>query len=779
MLPATKTCYNCLLGSILFIFLSLGIYAQGPVILKTDSVTGIRPELKESFLVPTHYVDQIRKIFHINILKDPELKQKFSAFRNNPVDLKEMTKQYTLHANQNLLSHQSVFSHLSSSSIWSIGGVPMAVTFNDERSLSDLPYSRSTFSLHYKRKHLLKDLQDKVLKNVDVNQFLEGLEDPLMAIKAQAEMALKKDLSLINHKYSNLLSVSISSIPGVDELLSQDFSYLKEKFLNTEYIASILAKERMLAQLIALKNVGGEADSATLANLSADVTVYKGINEIVGVLAEHKVKWEKSGLLEKIKEWEVFRSVRLQELLNDPANVLTLVRKKFNLSGIQRTFLKLDKLKFGNSSENTGDLSLKGFLNKGITAEFLNKNNFLQLLNGKFGDINTIRDQGIVSNIFSSSGAAKAIRLGKGSKEKAFSHISVATFDQSLGGLSGPGLPELQAAWKSLVTTFSKQVLIGDRGIFFAEVSKSSTVFNRTENDNPVNGNNLLEKPEGGDFLSNIAVSVQYENEHPKSGLSYQINLQKVSSGYDNPGNSFLRSGSSEVSMRARKTLVDRKVTMSLRGSMRNYDQGTKWRHLYAMADLRWKFRRGQFVQLRYSPSTMSRLSGIRSKVSDLSRFSLSTNITTRLTKSTIRHNINLFMQRNSYFGTGYEFKNNSLGISLYENIAIGNRLIYFNTVYNHSTNQADFALFNSSLLTEAGFSYPLTRYLNASSALAYQSVTGWFKKIGIRQSINGTLHERFIVNLFFDAGPTRQTGQFQEQSFLRGELGLIYLFKQ
>lgn len=364
-------------------------------------------------------------------------------------------------------------------------------------------------------------------------------------------------------------------------------------------------------------------------------------------------------------------------------------------------------------------------------------------------------------------------------------HVSVMSFDQSLSSSNSPF--SLNTFSRVLVTSFSQQMNVGTNGTVTAELSKSSTGYSANPNVIDPNGrgkSSLNKLISADDFMRNIAFSFSYDDAFPDLDLSYGIRGGKTANGYSNPGNVFLNSGSTEIGINLRKTFIRKKLQVMIRGDMREYkfsDEGDKkWRNSLLLIDARWKMKKGQYVSLRYQPNRMSRIEdGNHQVISSLNRVAVDMNLVKKTNGLYYRNLLNLAYQKNSYLLGQEKIDNNSILFSSFQNIVLGRRIIYLNTDYNYTKNNSGYYYFNPSLLTEAGLSYSFFKIISGSSAVFYNSAQGWYRQLGIRQSLTGQLNERFTLNLYTDLHKNIKLYHPLMYGLLRVDISIQYHFNK
>jgi hypothetical protein len=731
---------------------------------------------KSSFKLPLKGIEQqwSQGLSRINLIKDEAKK-----VLTNPVSLSRAEVNYMGYTdNSYAVSYDDYFFNNSfATTHWTIAGIPLEVSYRNE-DWTATTQSQNNITVRFDRDVYLEALKKKLAGAIDPSQFLDQLKDPLATIKQTALADLQTEFAGISKKYNGLLGDKIKAMGDPASLFTKDVLQLRDKLLNPAYLEEISEQQMLLMQLIQQRNNGLPVDAAQIQALENTIRATKGVEELVNKVEQQQQKWKASGLLAKMKEWDVLRASQLTSFLNNPSTIGAIAKKKLNLSGLQRLLLKVNKINAGRHAASVSPLSLQHLLTKGISTEFLNNNKYLLLFSGKINNNMSIWDVPFGENMNSPAGTARAIRIGKGNPGSNHSHISIMSFEQSFQSFynSAP----IPVTWKSLVTTIGNQMHLGENGSVNVEISRSATNFS-----NQAAGASGMEKIfSGNDLMSNMAFSLRYEDEHPDLGLNYQVHVSHTSRGYDNPGNPYLNNGGSEAGYRLRKSFLKNKLQFSLRTDLREYrytdEPGNKWSNTYSVMDLKWRVKKGQFITIRYMPNRMKRVTnGDKQNVSTIDRLSAETSISGKLWGAPYRNYVSIAYQGNEYAMGQTGFRSRSMVLSSFQSVAIGKKLLYVNTTYNNSSNNSAFAYFNSSVMAEAGFTYQLFRGISGSSAIVYNAVEGWYQQGGIRQTLSGQLSSRFNVNVYVDARNNFRLYQPLITGPVRADISLQYLFKK
>lgn len=677
--------------------------------------------------------------------------------------------------------------NFSMNSEWMVAGIP--VSFNlDNQFFADLEnYSANNFDFRFDKDAYLSQVKKKLAGKLDPSSMINNMEDPLKIVKEKAGQLLKKDLSDLVSNYNGLLDQDVEGIMrNPASLFSGDMKELRQRFLSNELVQKVYQSEVMLSALQQKGNMGEKVNPEDITKLRASVQKLKGLQEMLLKIEEHKSKRENSGMVKKIKEFELLKKNKISQLINDPSFIRKKAKEHLSLKGVQKLFLNVNRLNIGRDALLLSPMSFQHFLHNGISTEFLNnKGKTFMLVAGKQKDINSVLDQGFTGNLASNNGQVKAARIGLLSSGTSTSHMSVSSFNQSMSNQLG--MLNTNEFRRILVTTISNKLSIGQKGFIEVDLSRSATAYQQNNNA----GDSLL-KPKNNlsgilsseNFMANTALSVKYADENTEKGLAYQFNFSKVANGYNNPGNSFLNGGSTEAGTQLRKSFFKNRMQLSFRGNVRDYKYNdeidSRWRNVYMVLDGKWRMRKGQHIGIRYQPNRMKRIEeGVKSIVTSIERLSVESNLYKKIGKTGYRNYLTLGWQKNIYALSATEnISNSSLQVNSFQNITIGKNLVYANVSYTSSNNSSAYVYFNTSLNTDIGYSFQLFKKITASSGIVYASVNEWYQQLGIRQGLSGQLNEKFYVNIYVDARKNLKLVQPLWNSPVRADISIKYVLK-
>ena len=765
-----------LIASIHHSFSQIGLKKN---LIPVDSVPLKLPDLKN---VRSSFKNDLdRKLFDsIRFIRSSVLSAAKKIYQD-PFKLVNLKIDYRGLADSSYLynGNQYYLGDFDASASWLIFGIPVTINYQNESWSDAGNFERGRFSFQYDRNNYLDQLRKKLGGKLKPSELLKMVADPLLDAKQNAEKLLRNDLAQVNGQYKGLLNETINKIGDPATLFNKEISSLRQQLLNNDYIKSIREKENLYSQLLQKRNSGEAIDINQLKSLENSLLQVKGTEALINKIEEHKHKWESSGLIKKMKEWDLFQKEKIMQLMKNPGTTINAAKQYLNLNSLQKLFLKIDKLKMGQNAYSLSPLSIQHFLNKGVVSEFLNNKNSFMLLLGKQQDYSSLLDIPFANNIFSNAGFAKSIGFGTGRNSSSHSHISLASYDQILSSVNIPAA--LNSFRRSLVTTLSHDLTLGKNGSISTEISRSAMEYPDSKNGTGESGFKKMLSMDN--FWDNTAFSVKYEDEYSRQNLSYEIHASKTANGYNNPGDIFLNAGSKELGYKLRKLFWNRRLQLNMRTDLREFkyndEKDDRWRSFYSVFDIKWKMKKGQYAGLRYMPNKMIRLDGnLKSTLTEISRLTAEANLSKKIAGAYYRNYMNLSFQKNGYSFNHEWISATTLLFSSSQTVSIGKNMIYVNTNYNYANNHSQYVFFNSSLVSEAGSSYILFKKINATSSLTYNAIDGWYKQVGIRQNLSAQIGERFNMNVYVDARKNIRVYQPLWFGLLRADVSIHYQLK-
>lgn len=738
--------------------------------------------LKNTLLSPTT-LNRAQSILTLSETIKKDLTGPVDNLLRQPVKLNNAALSFQGYADSSYINPGNPYfqTNLHFVSDWSVAGIPVEISFQKQRWSDFTIQDMDNFSFRFDRNNYLSQLKKRLSEKIDPAALLNQIKSPFEEICKNLKQQLATELEGLSNQFKGILDNEVRQIKNLPDVFAADIKSLKDKYINASTIMDADAHQRLLVSLQDRINSGEKIDEEQLMNVREQASKLRALQELFNKMEQHKAKWEQSGLLKKIKDFDLLKKAGLSKLLNDPSTITKLAKQKLSLKGLEKLFLHINKLDIGQNSLTASPLSFNHFLSKGINTEFLSNKRSLLFVSGKQTDFNSILDMPFTGSPISNNGVSRAISIGSGVGTKNESNISVATFSQSMAGLMDQFNP---AAFRQvLVTSISNQLSVGEKGMVRFELSRSATQYNALSRDSGSgNKSNLSGIFSGENFMDNTALSLKYTDELSEQGLSYHFNFSTTSNGYTNPGNSYLNAGSTEFGAGFRKVAFKNKLTVSFRGTSRSFNYGNRgdasWFNSNMLFDARWRLKKGQYVSLRYQPVRMIRKEEKNKvPVSIVERISLDANVYKKIGKIVYRNFVSLSNQRNVYSISDVSaIKSNSLMVSSFQQLLLGAKMLYVNFNYNHNSHASELVFLNSSLYSEAGYSYQVHKNITASSGLVYNYAANWYSQAGIRQTLSGQLGEKFSLNIYIDIKKNLKVFQALWNEPVRGDISLRYI---
>lgn len=636
-------------------------------------------------------------------------------------------------------------------------------------------------SFQFDRREYINTLRKSLGDKYNPEQFLENWNDPVELLKKQAEILLLGELNSVNQKFGGLLKDKIGSIGQIKDLMEMDSRSIAASLLDPSWVEQISQKQALLSEWkTAIKN-GRKLNLEDLANIENEITRYNGIKELLVVIESHKAKWKSSGLINKIRQSSLLRELKLKSIIKDPNTVIHSARQYLNLNNVQRLFLKITKLDLGRTVPSFSNLSAGNVLVNGINVQFQPNSKSFGILAGVKQAFNSVNDLPFMNgNISGGDDMLIGIFLGKGGSGQGGNNISLISYRSSNNGRNPMAL--IQAAPRSgIVLGFNKKLDLGHGGHLDLEVSKSSTRFLNDESDSVYKKSVSSRLLGNGSFFSNLAISADYKGVFSKIKLDVGLRVRYAGIEYNNPATSFLGAGGSELTASFRKTFYKNRLTILVRNTTRQHSfgnaQSLKWTSQYLMTDIRWKFRKAQYISIRYQPSRSFRvLDGNKETVLVNDQLTLNGLFGRKWRRLLYRSNINLSYAKmqTPFLSDTLDHLSNNLQISVAQSLSAGTKSFFLNTSFSDVSRASSFIFFNTTFLSDMGVSY-LVGKVSLSSSISYQSVKGWYQQIGIRQMASGNVGKRISLNLFVDMGKSIKIDQPLPYSLVRADCSLHY----
>jgi predicted transcriptional regulator len=783
LLPVSRLIRSCILVYVCC-YLTLSVNAQEREAGKTPAadssiLTPFTPSrLFDSKQLPAIYKPGSLNIKQLqqNLLPDllpVQLDGDFFRFNNGNV-LLTYGNQYA-YTDAPLPGESGIINHSNAAMSLTLMGVPFSAGYNGALDAWNNSGDFSFASFKFDKENYLSRLNAKIRTIKNPEQFLGN---------ALSQLYAKRD-EVIGNIRNSIRDRLVQQAPAqVEELLNKMNADNLSAMEPSQILATALQgqgtllteKRQLLAELQNAGNASPFADSiASLNNEIRQITQFresleKNSNELTAM-------WQQTGLVQQLRGFEKEKQSLITALLQTPAVIANIAKNKFKLNGLQRFLLNAKSLSLGSTAISQSQFGMYNSLFKGASLEYVKNNKLIAPLLGKQPGIQNLADLAYSNFREIPDILSTALRFGKGDGNADFTHFSVMMFQQGNNSqflsqaASFAGLP------KNLVTSVSRKVSIGSSSSILTEVSKSTTIYRGA-------GSSIKDIAGTGNFLDNMGVNVQYMGNFAGIGLDESFTVRYTGKEYSNLGNAFMIGGSKEITNDLRKQFLKRKLQVSIRGQYREYElglQNSKWQYFSFMADVKMRFRKGEFIELRYQPYFNRRVEAKSSYTSNQSdRLSVRGNISRRIARGmTYRNFIDLTFINDEHYNvfTDRPGSNRTFSLTSLQTLDVGARSVFMNLTLNRAENRSEYIFLNSSVSLDAGTSFFINRTISTSSSLVYSQIDQLYRQVAVRQSVSALLG-RLSVNGYINAGKYFETNPAFLLPAVTGDISIQYNFK-
>lgn len=662
----------------------------------------------------------------------------------------------------------------------SVWNVPFSSDYNSNSGWDNSFEGISFGGVKFDRESFLKQLKEKVKNVVNPEEMFSSALNQLYAKRDQAFGLLKNELNGVLKDANQTLFDEVKNKINIENLSYLGIDQFFNKIIN-ENDKQILGKQNLFFEIQNRNKIqpsGQQKDSMAILSTELE-NLEKSKQRVQNQMTSLKEKWLKDGTLEAISGFEREKQNSINRLLSDPSQIAKIAQSKLKLNSLQKLLINAKSLNIGASGINQGNLSMKDVLLKGVSSEFLKGTRFLAPVMGTQPGIKNITDFAYSNFNELPNILTTAIRLGKGDMQKDFSHVSFALFQQNNNQQFLPTAFHASLP-KNFVTTFSKRISLAESHTLQTELSKSTMLYNANGGSdglkNVFNSQNLF---------GNMGIALDYNGTFEKAGIDQKLTVRYTGKEYSNLGNSFLVSGTKEISSDLKKYFWKRKLIVNAKVHFREYDfsiDERKWRSLSYVADLKWKMKKGEFIELRYQPYFNTRINKQESYRSTESyRLALRGNINRKVGSGfTYRNYIEAASSKDNFYDpfSNKFYSNSFVSFTSLQTLLLRKHTLFINLTGNYAKQNQGYLFGNSSLSLDAGISFSPTKNIALSSALVYNKVDEMYNQVAIRQSVSAAISKKINVEGFIHAGKN-----FYEQNYLNvpavtGNLSICYNLK-
>jgi len=633
---------------------------------------------------------------------------------------------------------------------WMVMGIPLGMQMLRQNVGGPETYSRNVFSFQFDKEVYLNSLRDKIRLKIK-QQDLFAYDQLLQEIKKKALARLKSSIDSISAPYSGELREFIARVSNTNDFLNVNTAAIKnrlEELLPTQKVK----QDKILFELRASDSLYSPLTDSLLKVLQ----IKQDLSMVVDLISSIKTELQPDNVPKKLLESSAPPEREIKQLINEPDKLKAMAREQLGLNGMQKLFLNISQLKMGVHTVCLSPLSVNQFINNGVSASFYNNKEFLFLMAGKQnGSISAFCSQQGYA-VFPVSSSAMGISIGSGDITMDHTHLGMFRYQYGKGSEHNDFISTMPG--HTVVSTLSNQFTIGETGRLLFEVSASAHSYNNHEliNDTLQQGNPATKQfTNARNIFEQMAFIVQWNGASEEKQLAYDLYIGRTGEAYNNPGNLFIASGVTELGGSLRKELLGNRLQLSSKTNYRAYQFssiGTRWVNYNFSLQAKWKFKKGQYIAMRYQPYYSIRTQYATKYIAATNnRLSVESNFRRRFGKINYQHSIGLSVLRSGYTPDSIPSANNAIDFSSMQTASINKRSYYLSMQYSKSGNRQGSMLLSTQFNTEAGCMYSIHNGLFGSSAIHYSNMQHRYRQTGIKQSISGQIGERFTVTLFAD----------------------------
>ncbi|ULQ55435.1 hypothetical protein KJS94_12360 [Flavihumibacter rivuli] len=671
----------------------------------------------------------------------------------HPVSLKMEKASYSFHNNAANLG-QSNFQHVDLKGGLTAFGIPFQSAYSN-LSEYQRPFDlNSMLQLKFNKTALTNMFKDQLLTNYKLDKLL--LND--LDISAYARKFYQASLQLQWERFSGEGIAELRSVLERDisfeELLYLDRVQLMNRILPDSRIRQI--QDELNAARLQLDNgslIAETRDSLSLLILSKERYLRNADSLLMALDSTKKGLLQQGFSIDRLTKSKDELAGQVNAELNNPAFLNDAARNHLPVTGLQKFFSLLQQFNLGSfGSSATGSNLVNQFFN-GIELSGIKKRTVFAGGLGNVKEFGFFKDAGLQSALALPAGFSQFLSLGKRSgNEGNATNLTISNGNTNPVDRNGFQMPGLQ---RNIFTGgLSRQFSLGEQFRVSASFAKSSTQF-RNEFSTQTGGLDAY-KPALAEFFNDFWSQVSAELSY--SGSSRQINMEhgahvKYSGiGFNNATSVNVTRGTINYGGFIRKQWAKNKINFRLRfdnrAVNRTPDGGAKWLNYQHDAELGLKLKKANRIQVRYgSFQTYSSGDSLgKSLLYGTVRFGVQAVNRWKAFGRSISSNLSVNYQSIRSGTTGSRMVN----LQLMESMPLKRNVLSLVLLYNKEI--AENRLVGDLFSGDLAISYALSKRISASSSVTYLDNQLFARQIGIKQSINANIAQRFSLSAYVDA---------------------------
>lgn len=609
---------------------------------------------------------------------------------------------------------------------------------------------------NFDHKQYIDKIRDKVAEKLNPDKVLAGAMSKINTLRSSYENKLKKEIASLKEDFDKQYKTSLQLPEGITDLSKNDLVALKNKLLNGQE-APVTETYSGKVQGLLKQGTDAQDDSSSVKG-EVNSKRLELLEKIYQKITAAKDGFENNKLVKELKSNLPFTPANYKSFLSKPGNLGIVLDDHMDLNFLQRLFVNITKFDIGQNAVQGGDFSLQNLVNTGINTEFKNKKSSVGFIYGKNSNVNNWLQAGLQNSITNEYTSVTGFTFGAGTGSAIEKSISFNFFN--FNGSPGQEYREgmLRSAYlgvpqrRDATISFHTGYAVGGKHKISVDVSKSFGSFvDNLSQDSLLYKVNAQQEVFSGSGTSNFAAMVDYTGELLNTDV--RLFVKKVGMGYNNPGNSLLRRGETQIGAGLGRKWMDNKLTTrySIDYRQQNFDPLKRYNHttLNNKVQLGYKIRRNNRVGMTYQRSDFSsRLFAAGTTKGGNARLQLDGAYDFRVAHKKIMNNVVLSHQQlNVPMLIGENYTGKSLMLMYSSTAMIKQAPLSLQVMLNKSDN-TDY-LFNTSMFTiESNYSYALTDGIRLGSGLGYYTNSGWNRQIGGRQQLSAVLLEKLNLDV-------------------------------
>jgi|GEM_PF-796678 len=609
---------------------------------------------------------------------------------------------------------------------------------------------------NFDHKQYVDKIKNKLAEKLSPDMVLAALNNKITTIRNSYETRLKREIESMKADFSREYKTAVQLPEGVTDLSKNDLSALKTKLLPAGLTDQYESSAGKIQEVLKKRDITA-ADTALLKDV-ATVKQRELMEKIYQKVLSAKEGFENNKVVKQLKSHLPFTPENYKSFLSNPGNLGKLLDDHANLNFVQRLFVDVTHFDIGQNAVQGNDFGLQNLVNTGINTTFKNKKSSVGFIYGKNNNVNNWLQAGLTSSVSNEYSSVTGFTFGSGTGSAIEKSISFNFFNfsgspsadnrENMLRSSYLGIPPRKDATITVHTAFT----MGAKHKIGIDVSKSFGSFNdQLSQDSVLQKVNAHNEVFSGGGTSNFAAVVDYTGELLDTDV--KLFVKKVGVGYNNPGNSLLRRGETQVGAGFGRKWLNNKLTTRYNVDYRkqNFDPLKRYSHstLNNKIQLGYKIRRNNRVGVTYQRSDFSsRLFAATATKGGNARLQLDGAYDMKVAGKKLMNNVVLSHQQlNVPMLAGEYYKGSSVMFMYSSTAMIKKSPLSLQMIINKSDN-TDY-LFNTSMFTlESNYSYAISERIRLGSGLGYYTNAGWNRQVGGRQQLSAVLMEKLSLDV-------------------------------